>query len=145
MKHIGTVLGTGHRSHAHVLASRRFAAVGPCRSCRCKAVWVAHGRAPPLEKVCRSKEAFMFPTSSKYNGFDVANQMRRTSYIYAYHTSYLTCSTIFQPHTPFNHQRHQRLFYCIFVECGLQPFWSFRYDETRGALPWSGLDSKTQE
>ena len=40
MKHSGTVLGTGHRPHAHVLPSRRFAAIGPCRSCRCKAVWV---------------------------------------------------------------------------------------------------------
>lgn len=39
------------------------------------------GRVPPLEKVYHSKDAFIFPTSSKCNGFDVANQTRRTSWV----------------------------------------------------------------
>ena len=82
-----------------------------------------------LEKVCHSKEAFMFPTSSKYNGFDIANQIKRTSYIW------LSCIFhIFHHFPPFSNPTLlsnidiKSLFYCMFVECGLQPFWDLTLD-----------------
>lgn len=120
MKHSGTVLGTGHRPHAHVLPSRRFAALEPCRSCRFKAVW-----------------AFMLPTSSKYNSFDVANQMNNTSYIFV--------SYIFH-HFPTPHGFQTSRTSPPFLHvCAMWTPKVLGTSETRGALPWSGLDAKTQE